>query len=469
MYLLFRAIVCGLLLVASWMSVGAQTYDFTPLDRILQDSVRNAGGVGNGIAVVLVKDGRTVYSKGFGGTILNPYTPQRIVPIASATKWLSGAVIMSLVQEGRLRLDDTVGRYLSTFTGSKSRITIRQLFSHTSGIPGSPIDNTDQTSYHSNRALTLQEATDSIGLRVNLLAPPGTVFAYGGASMHVAGRIAELVSGINLPSGLAWDTLFARRIAQPLGMRNTNFDGLGSTNNPQIAGGAQSSAEEYAQFLTMLLQGGRNTTGSVVLTSSAIDTMFADHTRNAPIGYTPYQQYAYLDGQMPQSRYGIGNWIEYRTGVPPERRTNSSQGAFGFSPWIDRTRTMAGVMSVFSVLGSAMPTYTTIRDVIQRIIDRPTSTQTRSVERVSLRIAPHPASASDVRISVECPAHLYDQPCTITLHSMLGETVGVVYEGVLRSAVHCSLPSIMTPPAGVYLLRCTSLTGSWSQPIVLVR
>ena len=73
--------------------------DFTNLDKILERVAPKHGG----IALVLVKDNKVIYRKSFGR-----HTPETIVPIASASKWLSGAVIMTLVEEGKLSLDDTV-------------------------------------------------------------------------------------------------------------------------------------------------------------------------------------------------------------------------------------------------------------------------------------------------------------------------------------------------------------------------
>ena len=81
-------------------------------------------------ALVLIKDDKVIYRKSFGS-----HTADKVVPVASASKWLSGALIMTLVDEGKLSLDDTVSKYLPEFGGEKSNITIRHLFSHTSGLP----------------------------------------------------------------------------------------------------------------------------------------------------------------------------------------------------------------------------------------------------------------------------------------------------------------------------------------------
>ncbi|NCY15982.1 MAG: class A beta-lactamase-related serine hydrolase, partial [Actinobacteria bacterium] len=77
----------------------------------------------------MVRDGRVLRNRGYGD-----YDPITVVPIASASKWLTSATMMTLVDEGRISLDDRVSMYLPEFTGVSGTATIRQLLSHTSGI-----------------------------------------------------------------------------------------------------------------------------------------------------------------------------------------------------------------------------------------------------------------------------------------------------------------------------------------------
>ena len=109
---------------------GPGALDFFAIDKVLQDSVPAKFG---GKAFVIISiEGLTVYSKSFGG-----YDGNTRLLIASCSKWLSGGVIMKLVDDGNLKLSDTVGRFLPVFTQyGKGNITIAQLFSHTSGFPG---------------------------------------------------------------------------------------------------------------------------------------------------------------------------------------------------------------------------------------------------------------------------------------------------------------------------------------------
>lgn len=334
-------------------------YDFYALDRLLKREAPKH----NGMAVVLVKDGEIIYDKGFGG-----FTSHTVVPIASASKWLSAGVIMALVDEGVLSLDDKAGDYLG-YTGAHGEMTVRQLFSHTSGLPGhysvSGIPGTDDIL--GNKQITLAESVDLIA-DVDLLAEPGTQFYYGGLSMQVAGRIAEVACG------KAWCTVFEEKIADPLFMTDTDYNGLGKTTNPRIAGSIQTSAHQYIKFLQMLVSGGYYN-GKKVLSEKSIDDMLRDQTYGVPIVYSPWSQYVLPPPIAEEVRYGIGCWREVidETGHIKEA---SSQGAFGFSPWIDVDRQLAGVLSVKSRLTQVMPVYVEMKEIIREIIDSKTAKYT---------------------------------------------------------------------------------------------
>ena len=335
------------LLIALPHSGGAQgaAVDFTRLDSLLEHAAVDAGDARGGFALVLMRDGETIYSKGFGG-----FSPSRVVPIASASKWLAGAVVMSLVDDGRLRLDDTVGRWIPGLAQPQSRMTVRQLFSHTSGLPAqSPC---------LARGRSLAACAEEI-LRARARAMPGRRFDYGGTSMQVGGRVAEVAGGA------PWNELFARRIAGPLGMRNTSF---GGDANPRIAGGALSSAEEFAVFLSMIAAGGVHE-GARVMSEGAVRAMLADQTRGAAIGFSPYAAFRAYDPRLARSRYGVGVWRETFTIGEDEVVEHASPGALGFVPWYDPARRLVGVFAAWSTLGDVLPPVLVARRLIREAVD----------------------------------------------------------------------------------------------------
>lgn len=333
-------------------------YDFSALDQLLKRKALAHGGM----ALVLVKDAEIIYDAGFSGL-----TGDSIIPIASASKWLSGGVIMALVDEGVLSLDDTASQYLNNYTGLHGKMTVRHMFSHTSGLPAhstsSIIPGSDDIL--GNKSITLGESVDMIA-EVELLAPPGTQFCYGGLSMQVAGRIAEVASG------KSWLTLFEEKIAHPLHMKDTDYNGLGYTTNPRIAGSIQTSAHQYMNFLEMLLNKGVYN-GTRVLSEKAVAEMLKDQTNGVPIVRSPWAQYEHPSPVAKEVRYGIGCWGEVidETGKIKEA---SSQGAFGFSPWIDIDRNLAGVLAVKSRLTRVMPIYLEMKEIIREIIDNKNNT-----------------------------------------------------------------------------------------------
>jgi serine-type D-Ala-D-Ala carboxypeptidase/endopeptidase len=321
-----------------------EQYDFTNVDRLLGRAAPRLGGC----ALVLIKDSKVIYRKAFGQR-----SAEKVVPVASASKWLSGGVIMTLVYEGKLRLDDQVSKYLPEFTGDKAGITIRQLFSHTSGLP-------PDSGCRNDKRTTLEACAKEMA-RLKLRSVPGTEFYYGGVSMHVGGRIAEIVSGTS------WNELFIEKIAAPLTMKQTDFFAYGQTSNPRPAGDARSSADDFGLFLQMILSRG-NFQGKQILSAELVAEMLKDQTMGARITYTIYEKHGRLDPELPLSRYGIGVWREKVEEDSGRLLEASSQGALGFTPWIDVERNLAGVLSVQSSMSRVMPVYLELKQEIRRVV-----------------------------------------------------------------------------------------------------
>jgi CubicO group peptidase (beta-lactamase class C family) len=261
--------------------------------------------------------------------------------------------MMTLVDDGKISLDDRVSKYIPEFDAEKSDITIRQLFAHTSGLPS-------ETRCRNDKRTSLERCAQEIA-RLRPAAAPGEEFFYAGVSMHVAGRIAEIVSG------KSWNDLFVERIATPLGMGRTDFFAYGPTSNPRPAGDARSSAEDYALFLQMLLQQG-SVNGKRILSEASVAEMHKDQTGGARIAYTIYEKHRSLDTNLLLARYGIGVWREKFDLGTRQVQELSSPGALGFTPWIDVERRLAGVFSVRSSFSRVMPDYLELTNEIRRIV-----------------------------------------------------------------------------------------------------
>jgi CubicO group peptidase (beta-lactamase class C family) len=329
------------------MAPAPAAYDFSRLDALLARASRD---IPRGLEVMIVQGGHEVYWKQFGR-----WPKDQQVPIASATKWLSGAVIMSLVDSRILSLDDRASRYLPYMTGDKASITIRQLMSHTSGFAGEfPLAHP-----------CLGEAADTLDHCARMLAgtrlraSPGTAFIYAGADMQIAARAAEVASG------QAWETLFRERVAGPLGMTSTDFDYRGPTRNPRVSGGGRSNVSDYMKFLTMLAQHGMYE-GRRVLSTQAVDVMLRDQTAGARIVESPFQRLASIDPRAAGNRYGIGNWVE-DLDASGHSDVNSSPGLMGFTPFLDRSRDLQVVVGV-EVIRKFQPYYPEMKQILRSIV-----------------------------------------------------------------------------------------------------
>jgi len=318
-------------------------FNFSPITQLLMDSIGVIGQAGQNCGFMIVQGDSVIYQQYLGNWNNNTYQP-----IASGSKMPSMALIMKLIDEGYLSPNDTVQNYLWSFIG-KPIITLHQLMNHTSGLPG-------QSPYISTNSLTLQQAVDSIGLKTPMTQDiPGTAFRYGGVSMHVAGRMAEIATGMQ------WDSLFQQKIAFPLGMTNTDYEGLGATTNFRIAGGMGTTMPDFSKLLIMLLQYGKFNNIQVI-DSLTVKMMLSDQTNGVPLAWTPYSN----DPLRQNLRYGYGVWVEEERNS--ETTQFGSQGAFGFTPWLDRCRNIACVFFVRRGLGVIQPTHTQLRNLVEQII-----------------------------------------------------------------------------------------------------
>jgi serine-type D-Ala-D-Ala carboxypeptidase len=169
-----------------------------------------------------------------------------------------------------------------------------------------------------------------------LLEPPGVRFRYGGLSMQVAGRMAELATGES------FEELFRRLLARPLGLKHTRFTPVdaGPGHSPMLAGGARSSARDYATFLAMIAQSGEFD-GERVLSPLAIQEMQRDHVGGAVVEPGEFVERA--RGAKHTGVYGLGLWRER---VDHRGRTLqvSSPSWAGTYPWFDIERGIYGVL-----------------------------------------------------------------------------------------------------------------------------
>jgi CubicO group peptidase (beta-lactamase class C family) len=327
-----QRIACGLGVVA-WLATGlawggqrAVGEDaFPEIAPLIQAKVDELGLPG--AAFLVIRNGEVLYSHTFGS-----YTLDTVIPIMSASKWVTVGVIMSLVDDGVLALDDPVSKYLREFReGKKAEITIRQCLSCTSGL-------TWQVMAIYRTDMGFAEAVREIAA-APLAADPGSELIYGGTGFHVAGRVAEVASG------KGWHELFEERIKTPLGMTDSVYGSRDPSNrqnllpipapNPWLGGGLLTSVNGYARFVQMLLDGGMYE-GHRVLSAESVRQMRIDQSRDATITRTLHPDR--------DTHYTLGAWVE-RVAPDGEARQIRDMGAWGFNPWVDYER---GYFAIFA-------------------------------------------------------------------------------------------------------------------------
>lgn len=201
-------------------------------------------------AVLVAENGKVIYKKGFGMANMEweiPIQTDTKFRIGSVTKQFTAALILQLVEEGKIRLDGKLTDYLPDYRkDTGERVTIHQLLNHTSGIPS----YTGLPGFFQNESRNPYGVKDFVKKFASgdLEFEPGSKFSYNNSGYFLLGAIIEQVTG------KPYARVLQERIFDPLGMKDTGYD----THDPLIkkrASGYQKSPDGYenAAYLDMLL------------------------------------------------------------------------------------------------------------------------------------------------------------------------------------------------------------------------
>lgn len=329
-------------------------------------------------AVVLVQQhGKAVYAESFGKRDgANPMTPDSIFRLYSMSKPVTSVAAMMLVEEGRLRLDDPVSKFIPAFADAKvgidrkggdehatsdvvplrRPITIEDLLRHTSGITyGFYGDDAARRRYAQiglfQRDFDNADLADRIA-RIPLAEQPGTLWDYG-HSTDVLGRVIEVVSGQS-------PYVFLKtRLLDPLGMTDTSFYVTDEAKRGRIAepfpgdrmigpvvgmhdpldvrrwqaggSGLVGTIGDYARFAQMLLNGGVYE-GKRYLRADTVALMTADHV--GP-GSGVKRDYYYFPGDGSGFGYGFAVRTKELASEPGPIGEYRWDGVAGTFFWID--------------------------------------------------------------------------------------------------------------------------------------
>jgi CubicO group peptidase (beta-lactamase class C family) len=349
------------------------------LDREMNDWAQKEWMQGG--AALIIRNGKVAYYKAVGYNDLETkklMQKEDIFRIASQTKAITSVAMMILFEEGKFLLDDAVSKYIPAFkkqqvldkfnaadttyttVPAKSEITIRQLFTHTSGLGYAQIGSKEANAIYAKSNLTagigiqndkLLDAMNRLG-QLPLMHQPGEKWTYG-LNSDLLGCLVEILSGMTL------NDFFRTRIFEPLGMKDTYFfipqekadrlvnlyredstghlikagsnmlNGPVGTNYPLVrstyySGGAglSSTIYDYGIFLQMLLNNGVYN-GKRILSRNAVRLMTMNQIGDLSRG---------------DDKFGLGFQIVSEKGsarTMAQQGTYSWGGAFATSYWVD--------------------------------------------------------------------------------------------------------------------------------------
>jgi CubicO group peptidase (beta-lactamase class C family) len=285
-----------------------------------------------GAAAIVVKDGQVVLRKGYGMANLElgvPVSADMVFEIGSVTKQFTAAAILLLAEQGKLRLEDDITKYLPDFPTHGETVTIEHLLTHTSGVPS----YTGMPEWFA-RVREDMKLEDLIGLFKGkpLEFKPGEQTRYSNSGYILLGAIVEKASG------KSYEQLVEEEIFQKLGMSHSRYghaeelvplraagysrDGDGfrhanylSMTQPYAAGSLMSTVDDLALW-------DRALTGETLLTKASLERMFT----SAKLASGRQIRYGYgigvseLEGRRAlEHGGGIFGFVCYVMRVPEER------------------------------------------------------------------------------------------------------------------------------------------------------
>ena len=352
------------------------------LDSGMNDWVKNKWV--NGSVALIVRNGKIVFNKAYGYNNLETkeaLDKNGIFRIASQTKAVTTVAVMMLWEEGKFSLDDSVSKFIPSFANqqvivtfnpkdityttipAKRPITIRDLLTHTSGLGYPGIGTPEEIAIYAKNRITggvgvagekISDAMNRLG-GLPLFFQPGEQWRYG-LSHDVLGYLVQLWSGMSL------EDFFAKRIFQPLGMKDTYFNvpqekgkrlvnfflqdptgiikkqdavfggaldmkyPLNKTDYFSGGGGLSSTIYDYAILLQMLLNGGEYN-GVRLLARNTVRMMTMNQIGDLSVNI----------GTSKDNKFGFGFSIISESGSkgPSQAGTYAWGGVFSTTYWVD--------------------------------------------------------------------------------------------------------------------------------------
>jgi CubicO group peptidase (beta-lactamase class C family) len=183
-----------------------------------------------GATVIVTRDGKTLYRGAFGlSNVENktPLKPDDVLRIGSLTKQFTAVSILMLADQGKLKVSDPITKYLTDYPKTGDGVTIEHLLTHTSGVPS----YTDAPDYgtHMSKTVSVNEMIARFKDQP-LKFTPGSKWEYSNSGYFLLGAIIERVSGIS------YADFVAKNIFEPLGMKDSAYEGFERGNKRRVEG-----------------------------------------------------------------------------------------------------------------------------------------------------------------------------------------------------------------------------------------
>jgi CubicO group peptidase (beta-lactamase class C family) len=267
-----------------------------------------------GAAIVIVKDGKVLYEKGYGhDSDGKPLSAKSKIGLASGTKPFTAFAVLQLVNEGFIQLDEPVVHYLSELSLDDSRwnqVTVRQLLSHTSGLPNPTIVAP---------ATTLKEGVDRFH-DWQLQSNPGEKYYYSNANYWALAYLIEQISGME------FNDYLTQKVFLPLGMNDSisvvNSGDIGKNGIPRGYVSLYGKAMPWTELKKMF-----SGSGSIFTTAHDMGKWLSMHTNEgkSEAGEQLLSKELMKESYSPQpgsAKYGLG-WSLSSPEVTPSRISHS--------------------------------------------------------------------------------------------------------------------------------------------------
>ncbi|HEY5835640.1 serine hydrolase domain-containing protein [Streptomyces sp.] len=193
----------------------------------------------------------------------SPFTADTAVPVGSVTKPYTATLAMLLVADGDVELDEPLREHLPELRGLSVPLTLRQVLSHTAGLPSGP-DSSEVAALTARRYVEAH-CTDRV-----LVMPPGTGFSYSNAGYVVAGRLIETVTG------MTWAEAMRTLVLRPLGTRPA-FLGDDASDRPVTVGHSVHPDTGRVRPVRQVLSGAEAAAGALLASATDLVALGLAH------------------------------------------------------------------------------------------------------------------------------------------------------------------------------------------------